>query len=157
MMTTLPSSALMIYFKDYEQYHQTNGNKKTHLVGVPLVVFSRLGLLSHVFLWAPSPESLFRIDLGLILFLAGSIFALKIDFKLGIPFVLCLYFNYLLSRHLSLSILTAIQVIGWTFQLFGHYQYEKKSPAFLTTIEHLFIGPMWVFSWVIGYYKPAGI
>ena len=154
-MNTLPSSALLIYFKDYEQYHRNQKNKMTHLIGLPAVVFSLLGLLAHVILWMPSPESLFQIDLGLILMLIGCAFSFKLDYKLAIPFSLYSYLNYLLARHLSLSILTAIQIIGWTFQFWGHLVYEKRAPALLTSIEHIFIGPMWFFSWITGYYKPA--
>ena len=157
MLSTLPSSALMIYFQDYEHYHQTRGNKKTHLLGVPLVVFSLIGLLSTLILWQAQPDSLFyRIDLGIILAFMGAAFSLKIDFKLGIPFTLYIYLNYLIARHLPTQSLIILQVLGWTFQLVGHYYYEKKSPAFLTTLEHLFVGPLWVFAWAIGYYKPAG-
>ena len=152
-MKTLPSSALLIHFKDYEQFHQTKGNKFTHLPGIPLVLFSLVGLLAHVILWAPHPGSLFRIDLGLLLVLFGAAFSLKVDYKLGIPFALYAYLNYLLARHVPLSYLAAIQVVGWILQFFGHLKYEKKSPAFLSSIEHLFIGPMWIFAWIIGYYK----
>lgn len=145
----------MIYFKEYEQYHRTKGNKITHLVGVPLVMFSLLGLLSHVVLWTPAPEALFRLDLGLVLLIAGMIFSVRVDPKLSVPFGLYVVLNYLLARHLSLPVLAGLQVIAWAIQFWGHYVYEKKSPAFFTTLEHLFIGPLWIFSWVIGYYKPT--
>lgn len=156
-MTTLPTSALMIHFKDYEQYHLNKNNKLCHIVGIPSVMFSLIGLLSYVVLWTPQLESglgsLFRLDLGLVLVAWGSIFSLKIDRKLSIPFILFSLLNYLVARHLSISLLIAIQVVGWAFQLIGHYVYEKKSPAFLTTLSHLFVGPMWVFARWIGYYK----
>ncbi len=126
----------------------------THLAGIPFVLFSLLGLLSHVLLWAPTPDSLFRIDLGFLLALFGSVYSIRVDYKLGIPFALFAYLNYLLSRHVPMNYLIAIQVLGWVFQLWGHFQYEKKSPAFLNSLEHLFIGPMWIFAWVIGYYRP---
>ena len=153
-MSTLPSTALLIHFKDYEQYHQTKGNKMTHLLGVPLVLFSLVGLLSKVVLWAPSPESLFRVDLGILLFILGSIYALRLDFKLGIPYALYAYLNYILARHLGLGLLVALQVIAWILQLYGHKVYEKKNPAFFTSLEQLLVGPMWIFAWVIGYYSP---
>ena len=154
-MNALPSSALMIHFKDYERFHQTKGNKYTHIVGVPLVLISLLGLLAHVVLWAPSPDSLFRIDLGIILFFCGAIFSLRVDKKLSVPYLLFCYLSYLLARHLSISTLVILQVIAWVFQLWGHYAYEKKSPAFLNSMSHLFIGPMWIFAWIIGYYRPS--
>lgn len=158
-MNLFPSSALMIYFKEYEKYHQTKGNKFCHMFGVPGVTFSLLGLLSHVVLWAPAGmapnEALFQLDLGIILFLIGAIFSIKVDFKLSIPFLLAMYLMYLLSRHLPLSVLIGIQVLSWVFQLYGHYKYEKKSPAFFKNIESLLIGPMWVFAYFIRYYRPA--
>lgn len=157
-MTTLPTSALMIHFKDYEQYHQTKGNKACHWVGIPGVTFSLLGLLSYAVLWTPFPDSwienLFRVDLGLLIWLFGSIFAFRIDPKLSIPFALCTYLLYLTSRHVPFNVLVAIQVIAWGFQLYGHYHYEKKSPAFLSSISSIFIGPMWTFAKLIGYYRP---
>lgn len=154
-MSTLPTSALLIYFKDYENYHQTKGNKMTHIVGIPTVILSLVGLLSEVILWAPNPESLYRLDLGILLVLAGAIFSLRVDYKVGIPFSLYIYLNYLVARHLPINVLVGIQILGWVFQLYGHKVYEKKAPAFLTSIEHLFVGPMWIFSWLIGYYKPS--
>ena len=153
-MSTLPTSALLIHFKDYEQFHQTKGNKITHMAGIPFVLFSLVGLLAHLTLWSPSVDSLFQIDLGLLLALFGGIYSIRVDYKLGIPFALYVYLNYLLARHVPLSYLTVIQILGWVFQLGGHAYYEKKSPAFFTSVEHLFIGPMWIFAWAIGYYKP---
>ena len=156
-MTTLPTSALMIHFKDYEQYHQHKTNKTCHSFGVPLVMFSLLGLLAQVVLWSPSADlgtvSLFRLDLGVLIFVWGALFAIKTDFKLSIPFILFTGLNYLIARHLSMGILISLQVLGWIFQLVGHYSFEKKSPAFLTTLSHLFVGPMWIFARWIGYYK----
>lgn len=154
-MSILPSSALMIYFKEYEQYHRTKGNKITHLVGVPLVLFSLLGLLSHVVLWTPGAESLFQLDLGVVLLAAGMTFAFKVDAKLAIPFSLYGILNYLVSRHLSLPVLAGLQTLAWAIQFWGHYVYEKKSPAFFSSISHMFVGALWIFSWVIGYYKPT--
>ena len=127
----------------------------THIFGMPMVVFSGIGILSKVVLWSPSPGSLFPIDLGLFLFLIGSIFALRADYKIGVPFTLYAYLNYLISRHLPMNILVAIQVVGWILQIYGHSIYEKKAPAFLTTISHLCVGPLWIFAWVVGYYKPT--
>lgn len=154
-MSALPTPALLIYFKDYEQYHRTKGNKMTHILGIPGVLFSLLGLLAQVVLWAPAPDAFWTLDLGVILVLAGAVFSLKVDWKLGIPFTLFAVINYFLARQVPMSVLVVIQILSWVLQLLGHYVYEKKSPAFLTSLEHLFIGPMWIFSFFIGYYKPS--
>ncbi len=156
-MSTLPTSALMIHFKDYEQYHKHKTNKLCHNFGVPLVMFSLLGLLAKVILWSPQLDlgidSLFRIDLGVLILFWGSIFAIRTDVKLSIPFILFTALNYLIARHLHLGVLILLQILGWTLQLYGHYAHEKKSPAFLTTLSHLFVGPMWIFARWIGYYQ----
>ncbi len=155
-MNTLPSPALIIDFKDYEQYHQSKGNKLLHMVGIPLVLFSLLGLLSHVVLWSPgAADALFRVDLGIILFFVGAIYTARIDAKLSVPYLLFAYLNYLLARHLSLPVLTGLQALAWIFQLAGHYVFEKKSPAFFSNLAQLFIGPLWIFAWMIGYYRPT--
>ncbi len=157
-MTTLPTSALMIHFKDYEQFHQTKGNKACHWFGIPGVTFSLLGLLSYVVIWTPFPDSwienLIRIDLGLLIWIIGSAFAFKVDKKLSIPYTLFTYLLYLTARHVPLNVLVVIQIISWGFQLYGHYHFEKKSPAFLSSISSIFIGPMWIFARMIGYYHP---
>lgn len=158
-MNLLPSSALLIYFKEYEKFHQTKGNKYCHMFGIPGVTFSLIGLLAHVVLWTPAGmaanEALFQVDLGFILLIAGAIFSIRIDPKLSVPYLLAMYFMYLTSRHLSLPVLFTIQALSWVLQLFGHYRYEKKSPAFLKNIESLLIGPMWIFAYFIRYYRPT--
>ena len=145
----------MIHFKDYERYHQNPKNKMTHVVGIPLVLFSLVGLLAHVVLWVPNPESLFRIDLGILLFLAGAIYSIRLDAKFSVPYLLYAYFNYLTARHLSLPLLFGLQAFAWILQLVGHFHYEKKSPAFLDNLSQLLLGPMWMFAWIIGYYRPT--
>ena len=154
-MSTKPTSALIVYFNDYEQYHQTKGNKLTHVIGIPLVLFSLVGLLGKVVLWSPNPESLFSIDLGILLVLAATLFSVRVDYKIGIPFSLFAYLNYLVSRHMHVEVLVGLQIFGWVLQLYGHHFIEKKAPAFLNSIEHVFIGPMWIFSWLTGYYQPS--
>jgi uncharacterized membrane protein YGL010W len=39
-------------------------------------------------------------------------------------------------------------VAGWVFQFVGH-AYEGKSPAFLTNLLHLLVGPLWVASHLV--------
>ncbi len=171
-MNLLPSSALMIYFNEYELTHKTRGNKICHFFGVPGVTLSLLGLLSHAVLWSPLPASesaltafsmglfssnipLFQVDLGIILLAFAAVFSIRIDFKLSIPYLLALYFGYLTFRHLSLPVLIGIQLISWIFQFVGHYRFEKKSPAFFKNLESLLIGPLWIFAYGIGYYRPT--
>lgn len=156
-MNILPSPTLLIYFKEYEESHRNSWNKHCHTLGLPLVMFSVLGLLSHVVVWAPLPTAnvptpLFQFDFGFLLFLVGAIFSIKMDFKLSIPYLMMAYLMYLLSRQVPLLPLVILQGLGWGFQFLGHYKFEKKSPAFFKSLEHLFVGPMWLFARAIRYY-----
>ena len=154
-MNLIPSASLLIYFKEYENFHHTRGNKITHMMGIPLVLFSLVGLLAHVVLWGGHDFTGVRLDLGNLLVLAGALFSIRVDYKLGIPFTLFALLNYLIARHLTYPVLGGLQVLGWIAQLVGHWVYEKKSPAFFTSMEHLFVGPMWLFAWLIQYYRPT--
>jgi uncharacterized membrane protein YGL010W len=162
-MNLQPTARLLGYFKDYESSHSTDGNRKLHWIGIPLVMFSLLGLLSKVVLLnlatptddGPIWSILFgQIDLGLVLVFIGLVWSIWVDAKIGIPFVLFSYAQYLYARELDLNLLIALQIIAWVFQLAGHAIYEKKKPKFLENITHLFVGPTWKFALLFGYYKP---
>jgi uncharacterized membrane protein YGL010W len=131
-------SALNDYFSSYNEYHQTQGNKLTHYLGIPLIVFSTLGLLAMVSVggW---------FDLGLVLWLASSVFYCRLDWKRGLPFALLTFGFYWFSRWVTWDVHVGLFIVGWILQGIGHYKYEKKSPAFLTNLSHLLIGPFWIF------------
>lgn len=72
-----------------------------------------------------------------------------LDWKLALPFGLFSLGLYLLGRVMPVPVLILIFVLGWVLQFIGHFRYEKKSPAFLSNIRHLLIGPLWIFAqWV---------
>lgn len=126
------------YFASYTEYHQTKGNKITHYIGIPLIVFSAFGLLSMIHL----P---FQVDLGLALWFAGTSFYFALDRRRALPFSLITFAFYWLSRWVSMEAHWILFVVGWVFQGIGHYAYEKRSPAFFTNLSHLLIGPFWIF------------
>lgn len=131
------------YFSSYAAYHQTKGNKFTHYLGIPLIVFSTLGLFSGLGLnsW---------LNLGLILWLGSSIFYSQLDWRRGIPFSVLMFALYFASLQVPWSVHVLLFVIGWILQTLGHYKYEKKAPAFLTNVSHLLIGPFWIFCHALG-------
>ncbi len=128
-----------LLFQTYSKYHQTKGNKLTHYVGIPLIVLSTFGLLSQVNLGN-------YFDLGLILWILTSFYYLKNDsIKYSLPFSVLTFLIYLVSMRLSWPVDLFFFGVGWALQAFGHYYYEKKSPAFLTNFFHLLIGPYWIY------------
>ncbi len=138
------------YFKDYGLYHQTAGNRRTHVVGIPLIVVAVLSWASHWVWIAPSgpalPASLFQLDFAEFIIVLVSCWYVFLDWKLGLPFIPTLYGLYWVGRAISPELAAIFFIAGWALQFLGHGLYEKKSPAFLKNVEHLLIGPIWVFS-----------
>ena len=145
--------ALESYFKDYASYHRTPGNKALHMVGIPLIATTLFGLLSHLTIggWGGSPEAVLRLDAGLILWAGATAFYLFLDWRVAVPFALFALGMYFLGRAIPTPALWAVFVLGWILQFVGHYHYEKKSPAFYKNVEHLLIGPLWVFAFITGF------
>lgn len=120
---------LQKYFADYDSFHKTAGNKICHTAGIPLIVIATLGFLK----------------VGIILWGLASLWYIKLDWRLGLPFSLMTLGCYFLGRAMPTSVLLTIFVLGWIFQGVGHAVYEKKSPAFLQNLTHLLIGPLWIY------------
>jgi uncharacterized membrane protein YGL010W len=123
------SPRLQKYFADYDAFHKTPGNQLTHTIGIPLIVVATLGLFKA----------------GIILWALASLWYVRLDWRIGLPFSLMTLAGYFLGRALPLPVLAVIFVLGWVFQGVGHAVYEKKSPAFTQNLTHLLIGPLWIF------------
>jgi uncharacterized membrane protein YGL010W len=155
--TSKPVSKLDAQFVDYAQYHQTSGNQLTHIFGIPLIAIAVLGWLSSVWIVSPQflqtagvPLSLLHWDLAVAAIIAVTIRYATLDWRLGLPFSLVLYGLYWIGRALPNSACWAFFVGGWVLQFIGHWVFEKKSPAFTKNIEHLLIGPIWIFAKLTG-------
>ena len=145
-------SSLAKNFEDYSSYHQTPGNKITHMVGIPIIVVTLLGLFSRI-----GPMTLnwgtlaVAPDGGLAIWFFAMIWYFWADWKLALPFSCVTLGGYFLGRTLPNEVLGLGFVFGWVLQFIGHYRFEKKSPAFYKNAEHLLVGPFWVFAHWIGY------
>jgi uncharacterized membrane protein YGL010W len=130
--------SLDAYFSSYAAYHQTCGNKLTHYFGIPLIVFAVLGLLGQLGVseW---------MNLAWLAWLLSSIFYCRLDLKRGLAFSVVTFILCWCALRVVWPIHIGLFIIGWLLQLYGHYHYEKKSPAFLTNLTHLLIGPFWIF------------
>lgn len=120
----------------YGDSHRNPVNEWVHIVCVPLIVFSVLGLL-----WSVHAA----------VALAGSVAALAYYVKLSRPFAL----GMLAMLALMLIALAAMQpivilplslvlfVLAWIGQFIGH-QIEGRKPSFLDDVRFLLIGPLFV-------------
>ena len=120
----------------YGESHRNHVNEWVHIVCVPLIVFSLLGLL-----WSAHPS----------VALLGSILALYYYYKLSRPFaagmlaILAIMLGLLLMMP-ALTILPvslALFVLAWIGQFIGH-QIEGKKPSFLDDLRFLLVGPLFV-------------
>lgn len=131
---------------DYARYHRDRRNIGTHMVGVPLIVFSVGVLLGRVG---------FGIN-GTVISLAWLAFGAAALWYLSRGLVLGLATSGVVGVLIALSQLVADGswtawlawglgsfVVGWVIQLVGHY-YEGRKPAFVDDLVGLLVGPMFV-------------
>ncbi len=134
------------YLIEYAKYHRDRRNIVTHMIGVPIIVFSVILLLSR-----PSLEiGAATVTPAHLVCLMTVIFYVRLNAMFGLYmaalFALGIYLaNVTISLPLILwlSIGFSLFFIGWVIQFIGHY-YEGKKPAFTDDLIGLLIGPLFV-------------
>jgi uncharacterized membrane protein YGL010W len=145
------------FFADYEDYHRDPRNEWCHYIGVPMILFGLLGILWPLGVWH-ADLSIYGLSdqypiegiwaVGLVL--AASIFYLWMDFKRGALFGFVLQFALAPAATMTLKTAWILFVVGWIFQLMGHFVFEKRSPAFLSNLVQVFVAPIWIFARLTG-------
>jgi len=131
----------------YKSVHLNKNNLKTHFVGIPLIIWAVLVLMS--LLRFPLDGGDFQITLAMVFVLGVLVYYFLLNTRLAIGTVLfilpVLASAEILVRNLENSALIALGVftIGWIFQFIGH-GYEKAKPAFVDDINQLLIGPFFL-------------
>jgi len=120
-------------FDDYASYHRHPANKLCHCVGIPMIVFTSVGLL-----WKLSPVVSIAVALFVVLY------DLRLSVRLTAPFALFVLLSAALAPALPAALLWAAFVLGWVLQFVGHLLYEKNSPAFLVNLRQLLVAPLWI-------------
>lgn len=135
-------TSLETLFADYASYHRSPGNKVCHRVGIPLIMFSLLGMLAllHV---RGTPAS---FNGATILIVLSSAYYLFLDLRLGLVMLLASIAMALVAVRLPLWLLMILFVAGWILQGIGHARYEKRAPAFTRNLVHFLVGPLWIAS-----------
>ena len=132
----------------YASVHRDWRNKATHFVGIPLIVFSLLLVLS---LW--------RFEIGgrdwtvsLAVALVAVLGWMALDLGIGVVMARLMAPAWYAAEALagalgpSSAVWVAFLVLfvgGWVLQFLGHH-YEGKRPALLDNIFQGFIGPMFL-------------
>ena len=132
----------------YAAVHRDWRNKTTHFVGIPIIVFSLLLVLS-----------LARFELGgrdwtlsLAVAIAAVLGWMALDLGIGLVMGLIMAVAWFAAEALAGALGSASSVWmafivlfvgGWGLQFLGHH-YEGKRPALLDNIFQAFIGPMFL-------------
>ncbi len=117
---------------DYAQAHQTIGNQRCHLLGIPLIV---LAITQWTQLPAGNPVPLIVIFLPLYYIW---------NIRLGIAMTIVIAIMAIIALFLTAWISLVLFIIGWICQFVGHLVFEKKQPAFTKNLIHLLVGPAWI-------------
>jgi uncharacterized membrane protein YGL010W len=138
-------------FADYASYHQTAGNKLFHRLGIPMIMFSLIGMLTLVPLFTAGTV---RFDAAMLLIAAATAYYFVVEWRLAIAMFIVSVVFYFVSAWLGLWINLALFILGWIFQFIGHKVYEHKNPAFFRNFVHLLVGPLWILNDVLPVRRP---
>lgn len=137
--------SLQVWLDDYSKDHQNRKNQIIHRVCVPLIFLAVVGLLHLI------PFEVFKLGLGDIIIAAAMIWYALLGFKafalMFVQLAICRTAVIISTISLGVSntlwILIGIFVVAWIGQFYGHHL-EGRKPSFLTDLQYLLIGPMWV-------------
>ena len=134
-------------FDDYGTYHRDRRNLVCHEIGIPLIVLGIIALLRLVAL----PGANANLNLAALAIIAVSAYYLSLGGTVraaAYVAILGTIVLYLIAAYVSWPFAIGAFVVGWIFQFVGH-AFEGKSPAFLTNLLHLLVGPLWVASHLV--------
>lgn len=115
---------------DYAAQHRTRGNQRSHMIGIPLIVFA-------VVVWSRLASGFPLAALLLPLYYAW-------DARVGVLMTLFIGACAAVGTFTPAWTSWAAFVVGWAFQLYGHQVHEKNRPALLDNLAHALVGPAFV-------------
>lgn len=132
----------------YAAYHQNKMTRYTHLIGVPLIILSLMILLGFVKLVIPG---VYSTDFACLGTLAILIYYFRLQWQLSLvltPMMLILlwiahFFNHSGPTKLGVWAFLITFVIGWGFQLYGHF-IEGKRPACMVNLCQSLVAPLFL-------------
>ncbi len=132
----------------YASVHRDWRNKATHFVGIPVIVFSLLLILSLWRFEVGGREWTLSLAVALVAVLGWMALDLGIGFVMAVLTAPAWYAAEALAGALgpASAVWVAFAVLfvgGWVLQFLGHH-YEGRRPALLDNIFQGFIGPMFL-------------
>jgi uncharacterized membrane protein YGL010W len=142
---------LLDQLSNYADYHRSERNITTHLIGVPMIVLALMVLLSRP-AWVVSDLALSPAVFIVIVLL---LYYLRLHIAMGLIMSALLVSGLFLSAWVATlddAIWLASGVggflLGWVIQFVGHY-FEGRKPAFFDDVMGLAIGPLFVVAEVL--------
>ena len=122
----------------YGESHQNPTNEAIHMVAIPAIMLSIVGLLFALHPWAAyafvAASLVYYATLHspafLVTMLLGTVALLTAVHALG---------------DLVFPVSAATFVVAWVFQFIGH-KIEGKKPSFFEDLQYLWVGPLFVLS-----------
>eukprot|EP00045_Choanoeca_perplexa_P003217 m.29198 g.29198 ORF g.29198 m.29198 type:complete len:200 (+) comp11931_c0_seq10:73-672(+) len=158
----------------YAQYHHNKMNFALHVLGVPLLLWSAVVLVSQLYVIDAPPAIVevaasiglpnFRIHLGLMILSVYAVGYIAMEPFAGlVAATLMLYsgnyaLHYAETGDDAMYWATVLQISCWSMQFFGHFVFEGRSPALFDNLfQSLYCAPLFVLlevMFVVGY-RPA--
>jgi uncharacterized membrane protein YGL010W len=142
---------LLDQLSNYADYHRSERNITTHLIGVPMIVLALMVLLSRP-TWMVNELALSPAVFIVVVLL---LYYLRLHIAMGLIMSALLVSGLFLSAWVATlddAIWLAAGVggflLGWVIQFVGHY-FEGRKPAFFDDVMGLAIGPLFVVAEVL--------
>ena len=132
----------------YATYHQKPITRYTHLIGVPLIIFSLMIFLGFFHLIVPG---VLDTTLASIATAALLIYYFYLNWRLALVltpvFIILLWIADLVSwagpTRSALWTFIITFILGWALQLIGHF-IEGKRPAFMDNVWQALVAPLFL-------------
>jgi uncharacterized membrane protein YGL010W len=122
----------------YGESHRNPTNEAIHMVAIPAIMFSIVGLLSALHPWAAYGF----VAASLVYYATLRSPAFLVTMSGGTAILLAAIHAV---GDLVLPVSAAIFVVAWVFQFIGH-QIEGRKPSFFDDIQYIWVGPLFVLS-----------
>ena len=142
----------------YGEDHRDHTNKALHWIGIPIIVFSLIGMLYLIPL--PCAIGCRGVTVALVVVVLALLYYFALSRPLAVGMLIVLGAMYAAVGGIvealggrALIVMVAIFVVGWIIQFVGH-KIEGQKPSFFEDLQFLLIGPVWLLSDV---YRRLGI
>jgi uncharacterized membrane protein YGL010W len=131
----------------YASVHRDMRNRATHFVGIPVIVFSILLVLTLCRFNIAGHE----VSAAMVVAVLAVLGWLALDAAIGLTLAVIILIAWYAAEALTSALgpsgtwgaFAALFIGGWVIQFLGHH-YEGKRPALMDNIFQAFVGPMFL-------------